>query len=61
MHAASQLSGRGALMWMMPLHLHVNRRSDYMIYEPIEQEILAAGAAVDVNTLPIVEFIQISS
>ena len=29
MHAASQLSGRGPLMWMMPLHLHVNQKSDY--------------------------------
>ena len=29
MHAANQLPGRGPLMWMMPLHLHVNQRSDY--------------------------------
>ena len=25
MHAASQLPGRGPLMWMMPLHLHINK------------------------------------
>ena len=37
MHAASQLPGRGPLMWMMPLHLHVNQKSDYdiMIYEAL--------------------------
>ena len=29
MRAASQLLGRGPLMWMMPLHLHVNQKSDY--------------------------------
>ena len=29
MSAASQLPGRGPLMWMMPLHLHVNQKSDY--------------------------------
>ena len=30
MRAASQLPGRGGpLMWMMPLHLHVNKKSDY--------------------------------
>ena len=29
MHAASQLSGRGPLMWMLPLYLHVNQKSDY--------------------------------
>ena len=36
MRAASQLHGRGPLMWMMPLHLHVNQKSDYdddMIHE----------------------------
>ena len=36
MHAASQLPGRGPLMWMMSLHLHVNQKSDYdydMIYK----------------------------
>ena len=28
--AASQLPGKGSpLMWMMPLHLHVNQKSDY--------------------------------
>ena len=35
MCAASQLPGTGPLMWMMPLHLHVNQKSDYdmmMIY-----------------------------
>ena len=26
--AASQLPGRDPLMWMMPLHLHVNQKSD---------------------------------
>ena len=31
MSAASQLPGRGPLMWMMPLHLHVNQKSDYDI------------------------------
>ena len=31
MRAASQLLGRGLLMWMMPLHLHVNKKSDYDI------------------------------
>ena len=29
MRAASQLSGRGPLMWMLPLCLHVNKKSDY--------------------------------
>ena len=29
MCADSQLPGRGPLMWMMPLHLHVNQKSDY--------------------------------
>ena len=30
MGAASQLPGKGdPLMWMMPLHLHVNQKSDY--------------------------------
>ena len=28
MRAASQLPGRGPLMWMMPRHLHVNQKSD---------------------------------
>ena len=30
MRAASQLPGKGPLMWeMIPLHLHVNKKSDY--------------------------------
>ena len=29
MRAASQLPGRGPKMWIMPLHLHVNQKSDY--------------------------------
>ena len=30
MRAASQLPGRGPTqMWMMPLHLHINQKSDY--------------------------------
>ena len=29
--AASQLPGRGPLMRMMPLHLHVNKKSDDII------------------------------
>ena len=29
MRAASQLPGKGPLMWMMPLHLQVNQKSDY--------------------------------
>ena len=29
MRAVSQLPGRGLLMWMMPLYLHVNKKSDY--------------------------------
>ena len=29
MRAASQLPGRGPTVWMMPLHLHVNKKSDY--------------------------------
>ena len=29
MRAASQLPGKGPLMWLMPLHLHVNQKSDY--------------------------------
>ena len=33
MHAASQLPGVGPLMWMMPLHLHFNQKSDYDDYE----------------------------
>ena len=28
MRAASQLPGSGPLMWMMPLHLHVNQKSN---------------------------------
>ena len=28
MHAASQLPGRGTMMWMLPLYLHVNQKSD---------------------------------
>ena len=32
MRAASQLPGKGPLMWMMPLHLHVNQKSDYDLY-----------------------------
>ena len=29
MCACSQLPRRGPLMWRMPLHLHVNQKSDY--------------------------------
>ena len=29
MPAASQLPGGGSLMWTMPLHLHVTKKSDY--------------------------------
>ena len=29
MRATSQLPGRGPLMWMMPMHLQVNQKSDY--------------------------------
>ena len=29
MRAASQLSGRGPLVWMLPLYLQVNQKSDY--------------------------------
>ena len=29
MPAASQLPGKDPLMWMMPLHLQVNQKSDY--------------------------------
>ena len=29
MRAASQLSGRGPLMWMLPLYLHLKQKSDY--------------------------------
>ena len=29
MRAASQLSGRGPLVWMLSLYLHVNQKSDY--------------------------------
>ena len=29
MRAVSQLPGKGPLMWMMPLHLHINQKSDY--------------------------------
>ena len=35
MRAASHLPGMGPTMWMMPLRLHVNKKSDYdmmMIY-----------------------------
>ena len=32
MQLASYLEG-GPLMWMMPLHLQVNQKSDYDIYE----------------------------
>ena len=35
MRAASQLPGRGPLMWMLPLYLHVNQNSKYdmIIYD----------------------------
>ena len=26
---------RGPMMWMMPLHLHVNQKSDYDIYDDV--------------------------
>ena len=29
LHAASQLPGRGPLIWMMALHLHVSQKSKY--------------------------------
>ena len=29
MRAASQLSWKGPLMWMLPLYMHVNKKSDY--------------------------------
>ena len=29
MRAASQLPGKEPLMWMLPLHLHDNQKSDY--------------------------------
>ena len=33
MRATSQLSERGPLIWMLPLYLHVNQKSDYdMMY-----------------------------
>ena len=36
MCAASWLHGKGSLTWMMPLHLHVNQKSDYdMIYDKV--------------------------
>ena len=28
MQAASQLPGRGPLMWMVPLYLHINQKSN---------------------------------
>ena len=28
MRAASQLPGRGPLLWILPLYLHVNKKSD---------------------------------
>ena len=31
--AASQLCGRGPLMWMLPLYLHINQKSDYDDYD----------------------------
>ena len=31
MRAASQLSGGGPLMWMLPLYPHINQKSDYDI------------------------------
>ena len=36
MHAASQLPGRGPLMWMMPLHL--NQISDYGDYSTLKPD-----------------------
>ena len=35
MRAASQIPGRGPLMWMMPLHLHINQKSDYDDYDEL--------------------------
>ena len=32
MRTASQLSGRDPLMWMLPLYLHLNQKSDYDIW-----------------------------
>ena len=31
MHAASQLPGRGPLMWILPLYLHANKKSMMMM------------------------------
>ena len=44
MPAASQLSGRVPLMWMLPLYLHVNQKSDYdmmmMIYRALDNALV---------------------
>ena len=41
-YPASQLPGRGPLMWMMPLHLHVNQNSDYDIMIPLYMQQIKA-------------------
>ena len=52
MHAASQLPGRGPLMWMMPLHLHVNKKSDYdMIYSHSKIVFIYARFSSDVTEM----------
>ena len=57
MHAANQLPGRGPLIRMMPLNLHVNKKSDYymMILQKIcDQEQLLINIihiSITVNVL----------
>ena len=41
MQLASYLEG-GPLMWMMPLHLHVNQKSDYDMIVDVKVQIIEA-------------------
>ena len=50
MPAASQLSGRGPLMWMLPLSLHVNQKSNYDMICDIHRRIrILKEAITEVN------------
>ena len=50
MQLASYLEG-GPLMWMMPLHLHVNQKSDYDIR--MTNEVLLLSQMQDVTVKPV--------
>ena len=51
MRAASQLPGRGSLMWMLPLYLHVNQKSDDDDDDPLWQHQLHLQTHMQVEAL----------